>query len=787
MANLRGQMMGRSQIGDDLSPFNPVTDVESVNLTGTQTKISTKLSEIDAHMKTRGSFHYSNAEKQVWDSDYEDLNLERRKKLFIKSGTQVLSSPQDAPLRIKRVKGRTIINKLGSGNVFTQWRGMKITEYGSKSTQSIPTTFPSPGTLKNMRIFTKTETETRVLLNDFVPYAGEYYICIVETKLRNSGTSNFYIDSTPSNGVYCDIKRITPKHGFGTEVDKFIPLVALFRVKNVIEPGTSSLIPTVIHQGAVGDIFDISTARVYQIDKETYDGFKPVSNLNEAVEVHMQFPHYKGLSTTFNPAIVRESDSNHPRSWITFQTSLLSHPVTGKDQDEIIYRDGRYYKLKKWEIIQLSSDNQGEIVANLPEYNMKILKVQNVLDIPSISKDSDDYGKLYAVNPYMQPMTVFDVSVYGNWKRPNLIRAHSGHIYMSVSNGDSGWGPDYIPTATEIKLFLNGIKLSSANTSAQLYNGEGFRSYLDYNTNGGLTRHIGDGAIPDLLTRNNPMPYEIMYKLETPVWEPVVTEGDLTLFEGSNDVKVRGSLMLREPLIIEKDGPDAYVNTDFQIAYEAGELLEVYKDGIPSKGNWTVYGGGFVNYAGLDIDENSLYEFTYFAQEANYNISRIGHTEIELEYLTSTHSITDQLITDISNTSSRLATLENQSKEIISHTFLYPTLYAGWTDYGERFDRVRYFKNINNRVYLEGLVEFDALKASINNNGAYVVFKLPPGYRPKQSVTFMVIAGVTSTLKYRITIEHSGIVYIWGSGVLSTGFLSFDGVNFLAEYSLLET
>lgn len=111
---------------------------------------------------------------------------------------------------------------------------------------------------------------------------------------------------------------------------------------------------------------------------------------------------------------------------------------------------------------------------------------------------------------------------------------------------------------------------------------------------------------------------------------------------------------------------------------------------------------------------------------------------------------------------------------IVTYTSYYPkttvtpTMAGGWTIYNAAFSPMSYYLDpITGRVEVMGMI----MSGSLNTT----IFTFPAGYRPATNKNYAVI---TSSGIGRVQIGSAGDVQIISGG---TGFVSFDGISFLAE------
>jgi hypothetical protein len=218
---------------------------------------------------------------------------------------------------------------------------------------------------------------------------------------------------------------------------------------------------------------------------------------------------------------------------LALQTNLYAEPVTGTNADVVFERDGQYLKLAKWRKVLLDGNLSWQIFQSLSGYKQVMfpLSATAILNVgyatkfngsvltPVIEGRGFTAGDQFAVTP----------------KEP----------HFTISNSDSGWGDSYTPTADEIKAYFMGWRMYKGEDGSAFtpYNGTGTKYWARIKSDGTFTG--GETIVPKAQAVDYTS-YQIVYQLATPTVEPITSEGQLTLLEGSNQVEVDTGIVLRE-------------------------------------------------------------------------------------------------------------------------------------------------------------------------------------------------------------------------------------------------
>lgn len=333
---------------------------------------------------------------------------------------------------------------------------------------------------------------------------------------------------------------------------------------------------------------DKTTALVTDTDKQTVT-FN--SGTNEVIRVYFT----NGVSATGeysieSPMLTLRSTPKtfKPRedSMLALQTELYADPLTGANADEAFEKDGQYFKLAKWKKVVLDGSVDFAHIATLTGY-----KVFRAKGLPS----AVGFNRLVATKYEGKLLT----------SNGNMLAADNAYFLIadltefqvSISSADSGWGDNYTPTPDEIKAYFMGWKMGNNNEiTYPAWSGTGTKVwYKLYCGEGNKHAHatgapIIEGsivtAVPTTVNDMGYAPYQLVYQLETPTVEPIVSEGLLTFDEGDNQIEVGTGIVLREkatPVTINSvtdiNNPSTEISfAPSRLKYKVKKMFNVYKN-----------------------------------------------------------------------------------------------------------------------------------------------------------------------------------------------------------------
>ncbi|MFX3651103.1 MAG: hypothetical protein ACE3K2_04785 [Paenibacillus sp.] len=349
---------------------------------------------------------------------------------------------------------------------------------------------------------------------------------------------------------------------------------------------------------------------------------------------------------------------------LALQTNLYADPLTGANADEVFEKDGQYFKVKKWQKVDFEGSRiTSTILGNKSGFKTLYPKLEGAnYGYSSISASAAvKYdGKILTWGSHE--------AIADGWAIDKL----NNNFAISVSNADSGWGDAYTPTVNEIKAYFMGWTMR--NMSASTYNDPtnasqktwtpiGYSPPANWNSTWAHLRtsvpvnesspSIKDGTISS---------YQLVYQLVTPTVERITSEGQLTLFEGNNQVEVGTGLVVRELA-----NPIKFTNYDINTGktmgnatvYAVRKWIALYKNGRIEPTGWGVF-EGHDNGKALAIyshgfDPSATYTVTYLMLGTSPATSFVGLvTENEKALLTDLNEVVQQNAARVSVTEKAL-------------------------------------------------------------------------------------------------------------------------------------
>jgi hypothetical protein len=373
------------------------------------------------------------------------------------------------------------------------------------------------------------------------------------------------------------------------------------------------------------------------------------------------------LGTTAKPFKPRED------SMLALQTDLYADPLTGKNADEVFEKDGEYSKLAKW---------RSELVSGKYTYSSLVLG------------SGTGWKQVYATD-WNRPIPTTNTAFLTKYNGAILTRLESdktasdqfgihntdGYLYITVSNTDSGWGDSYWPTAEEIKAYFMGYKMGYLNGSvfATPYSGTGTKVWRAISGDSGT----GSATLPTTQATNM-TPYQLLYQLATPVVEPITSEGQLTFFEGDNQIEVGTGIVLRENTRPQISDYGTYINSAFpgfektKLKYPTRKILTLFKNGKfdPSWVRNTLDAHGLERAVLSDYDPSAAYSVTYLMWD------NCPDANMQIKYPTSLKNSLNAVVEVVGEMKTEIDMLQSDSKYNVKgkgqriETILYVMPYA---------------------------------------------------------------------------------------------------------------
>ncbi|MET1171427.1 hypothetical protein [Paenibacillus amylolyticus] len=269
---------------------------------------------------------------------------------------------------------------------------------------------------------------------------------------------------------------------------------------------------------------------------------------------------------------------------LALQTELYADPITGAKADEVFESSGQYLKLKSWNKFDLN-----ELITYRFEGSKSGFKWVSALINGYSAVDGSGIlikynGKLIKETNYNSVTTMADnLDLTEDVLESNLFEK----FCVSISRADSGWGDSYTPTIDEIKAYFLGWRMGTPEEGLDPYDGTGIKAWGKIDSDGKLVANSGTTVLPTVMSDRGYKPYQILYRLATPISEPIKYEGRLSMIEGSNQVEVGTGLVIREEIqpVMSSEGKRYLINsgvdtiiTGNPLKYQAKKILSIYKN-----------------------------------------------------------------------------------------------------------------------------------------------------------------------------------------------------------------
>ncbi|WP_051289867.1 hypothetical protein [Paenibacillus massiliensis] len=420
-------------------------------------------------------------------------------------------------------------------------------------------------------------------------------------------------------------------------------------------------------------------------------------------------------------------------SRLALQTDLYADPLTGVNADRVFERDGQYFKSKKWNYIELGGNLTWQYSFSIPGAKLvKLVGLPEALTWYALNVVKFD-GKLLSIR---SSLDVHDAAHFN-------VDSGRRDFYLTIPASDSGWGDNFTNiTSDEIKAYFMGWTMyngtvagsSPDNPTNNFYNGTGTKAWV--RRSDGVNRSWADWTnVLPTTPAPNWTPYKLIYQLATPTVEPIVSEGQLTLNKGSNQIEVGSGIVLQERAnpLGNTTFSGFYINNTSQfpgsvLAHRVQKILDVYKNS--RKDNWRIVADSnsngreqaFKPYA--DFDSSATYNVTYLMQDKSPLSGFLGSVPDNEK------SLLDDLVQDVQQASARISVVENKKEDMdkAAPVWITPTLLNSWVEYDTYRQSVGYYKDTFGRVHVYGY-----LKGGISSTGS-TIFILPPGFRPTKPI-----------------------------------------------------
>ncbi|TQK53835.1 hypothetical protein FB479_10848 [Brevibacillus sp. AG162] len=284
----------------------------------------------------------ANSEQAILD----EFSSTAKQSSTLKHGLQVITTDRATPVNVLSIKGRTLVNLLGTRTYRTSHSNTVITPEPSIMDNTASQNVKTPSTTEGFVSFLNADT-SRILIK-----AGKYYLFMADVKL-NSRTSGVGVvklggdtglDATPINMSNIGNWQIA-KHKFYNTVDINGAIIAGICYAN----------------GVFAEVnFDIKNVRAYEVDKSTYDKID-VDPEYTGDKLAEKFPYVDSVQHLRNPYIKQYGKNLLPPflGWALDSDTTIIEPYKLKHDVSAtgVYRLNQYrVKIAEGQTLTFSSD-----------------------------------------------------------------------------------------------------------------------------------------------------------------------------------------------------------------------------------------------------------------------------------------------------------------------------------------------------------------------------------------------------------------------------------------------
>lgn len=672
-------------------------------------------------------------------------------------GVQTVQVPRPAPLRIKSIKGRTLVNLLGRvGNCEDL---SKFAATGATVALSASDVYSGTTSLK---VTANATTAFAYSTQQFSLIANRFYILVGMVKNGNAASGKVYLGGTSAS------KGDTIA---ATSTTSYTPVWRAYAPTS----GVSGLTLQLAVTGANGQYVFGDAFRLYEITITEYAALDGMT----ANQIAAKYPYvddFKNVNGIYIRQIAAQSADDQ---YIFYPDCQLAASTDGNVSDELYMdSDGRARVKRRFRSLELTGDMAWTFLGAATGYKTLLCKIHNPLkDTGQVVKYD---GKLTTrINQGANPIGV-DQHVITDESDPS----NKSVVGLFVANIDSGWGDNYIPSTDEIKAYFNGWVMYDGSVGANYapFNGSGskwwaYRLSSWTPTNRSALGGGGENSVPSANVWGNGFaPYRLQYQLSTEVDEPLRSEGGILQLAGTNNVEVGCGGIVRELANIKMNTTNGFAEinstgasgtSDSRLSFRSKKILSIFRNRTLDR-NWIAHELADITDYGVDrayirlseYETSAVYEVTYLALDTH--LIGIPPAQISAEYTSNLRTITTDASKAAVQLARRVSVLENGSAQAKQPQWITPTLLNGWGPYSDQVYSTSY-RTAQYRLNTDGSVSLRGVISGSTGTSTTALFILPPSCRPLYPETFIVPysgSGVAYTNPGRVTIMPNGMVVI---------------------------
>lgn len=330
--------------------------------------------------------------------------------------------------------------------------------------------------------------------------------------------------------------------------------------------------------------------------------------------------------------------------------------------NDVLYQeDGQWKVLRKWER-DVMLDGVLNWTHNASKTGFKELTVTNYLD-----KKVNGTNTIFVQKN--NGILLNQAGASSSISSGDFVHNSTPHLYVSVSDNDSGWAVSYAPLQDEVKAYFNGWKVKTADGTGKPTAWVSVVDGKDAPTQ--TIAYVRANRAP------NYTPYKLTYQLATPRVEVVQVEGELVT-SGITQVNADNGVVVREKVVPNTFQGTAYINsTSSKLKARVNKILGVYKNGQLDSGwelmyrnggesDYPLLGKGFARINTTILDPTAEYTVTYLVQDKHLFTTNV--IDVKVTYNQSLASTVREVVEKQADNSTLLFAQQAKVSELTAKT-----------------------------------------------------------------------------------------------------------------------
>lgn len=750
-----------------------VTDKLSTTTTTVSVGPGVPLLFIDTNMKSVGvgQFPSHNSSFEVTGDIFVNGTGSAPATTTLSNGANTLTVTQNTPVSIQSIKGRTLVNLLGSTGSFEvslapyNWTNWYL---AGSATIAVDSSTCTTGNY-SLKI-TSSASGFGEAYNGFQGLINptSYYVIVGDAKNYNASGGvgvGFYNIGNASQAVTVSTTTATT----------WTPVFVRIQPSQLTGTTNFQVYGGYVNANASGQYGWVDGVRFYEITQAEYNAIGSMT----AAQVAAKYPYVDNAQGIINPTI----DYNGNR--MVVQTTLHSNKDQSVYDELFIDTDGKLKKRQWFKEIYLNPNEAWQFGADYSGYK-EINCTVNSSNNPDDYFGNPSYSILVRPDGYIMKKNSPASSAMNQY---DFNTTTLNTIYIDIPDYYTGWGETYTPYQGEINTFMYGWKEYDGGTNGGdgkgTYSGSANRDWCRMNLYNG-TYVDGQPFQPSFQAPTNSL-FRLIYQLPSAQIVNIDPTGLILLPTGSNTVTLKQGIVVRERMKPVLYNGSMWVNTmstvsgtklwDSMFNYPCKNIIKIEKGNVDDTANWPigawssggndVYGQQRATISQSLFDPTADYFVTY---EIQYGGSMMAD-QMGISYPQSFRGLFDYTLSTLVDHENKLDNLDNLYAKRVNEPWITLPLFNGWVSYDQtgtsNWSKPGFYKDNMGIVRVKGLVA----NGTMNANCA----TLPAGYRPKDRLILTCVTGDNSV--QRMDIEPNGnITPVAGN----SGFISLDGLSFRA-------